>query len=571
MNQEMIIGASSIDQSKFYSDIENFQKKLDDLRSEGTNKAIALKAEIDKVKKQKDLSKEEKEVLIKKDRELLEQAKRVKEETKEEVRTLQTEAVTFTKDFYGQVNPIAKGIWKDEIAKIKADNKAKMAEIEATYKQNKEALEAKKPADKSNKEAMVEYENESKTIASNYKQARFEEITSYKAALQKVKNQKHAQFLQEYHTLGALRNGKNTIVENIENKAENYAYQFDLKNWLIKNGLYLTLFLFMIVCIIIEPSVLSMNSIMQILQNFSYKVFYALGVAGLILLGGTDLSVGRMVTLGTLLTCIILNPDTTVTFFGIQLSSIYTNLGLGGAVACALGLSVIFCTLFSAIAGFFSAKFKIHPFISTLATSLTIWGLCAVGTNTLKTGAITSEASTIGMYLFSSGSGRNLFVGFPITFIYAAVTIVIVSLIWNKTKFGKNLYAVGGNQEAASVSGISVFWVTMGAFIMAGVLYGLGGFVTGVVGGSSDSSYGQGWEMEAIAACVVGGISFLGGIGKVSGAVIGCIIFEMLKFFLNRILTVNQIGNPSDIANIFIGVIILIAVVFDSLKYLKKK
>ncbi|HBR86134.1 MAG TPA: galactoside ABC transporter permease, partial [Firmicutes bacterium] len=76
--------------------------------------------------------------------------------------------------------------------------------------------------------------------------------------------------------------------------------------------------------------------------------------------------------------------------------------------------------------------------------------------------------------------------------------------LWNKTKFGKYLYAVGGNPDAASVSGISVFWVTIGAFIMAGVLYGLGGFVTGTTFGSSDSAFGQGWEMEAIAACVVG-------------------------------------------------------------------
>lgn len=571
MNQEMIVGASSIDQSRFYSDIENFQNKLDALRADGTNKITALKAEIDKIKKQKNLSKEEKETLIKKDRELIEEAKRVKEGNKDEIHTLQTEAVTFTKDFYGQVNPIAKGIWKDQITQIKTDNKAKMTEIEGNYKTELTALKAKKPADKNDRAANLAYENELKTLTSNYKQVRFEETTSYRNALQKIKNEKHAQFLQEYHMLGALRNGKNTPIENLENKAENYIYQFEIKDWLIKNGLYLVLLLFMLVCIAIEPSVLSANSIMQILQNFSYKVFYALGVAGLILLGGTDLSVGRMVTLGTLITCIMLNPDTSVTFFGIRLSAVYETVGIWGAVPCALLLSVIMCTLFSAIAGFFSAKFKIHPFISTLATSLTIWGLCAVGTNTLKTGAIADDASAIGQYLWSSGSGRTLFVGFPLTFIYAFVTIIIVSLIWNKTKFGKNLYAVGGNQEAASVSGISVFWVTMGAFIMAGVLYGLGGFVTGVIGGSSDSSYGQGWEMEAIAACVVGGISFLGGIGKVSGAVIGCVIFEMLKFFLNRILTVNQIPNSTDIANIFIGVIILIAVVFDSLKYLKKK
>ena len=133
----------------------------------------------------------------------------------------------------------------------------------------------------------------------------------------------------------------------------------------------------------------------MITQNFSYKIFYALGVAGLILLGGTDLSVGRMVTLGTLITCMSLNPDTTVSFFGIRLADMYSTLGVAGTAIIALILSILMCTLFSAVAGFFSAKFKIHPFISTLATSLTIWGLCAVGTNTIKTGGISTDGGPV--------------------------------------------------------------------------------------------------------------------------------------------------------------------------------
>lgn len=128
------------------------------------------------------------------------------------------------------------------------------------------------------------------------------------------------------------------------------------------------------------------------------------------------------------------------------------------------------------------------------------------------------------------------------------------------------MYAVGGNQEAASVSGISVFWVTLGVFIMAGILYGVGSFLIGVQTGSSSSTLGQGWELEAIAACVVGGISFSGGIGKVRGAVIGCLLFEILKYYLRDIT-----NGSADITNIFIGIIIIVAVVFDSIKYLKKK
>ncbi|HBP43194.1 MAG TPA: hypothetical protein DD621_00675 [Clostridiales bacterium] len=138
--------------------------------------------------------------------------------------------------------------------------------------------------------------------------------------------------------------------------------------------------------------------------------------------------------------------------------------------------------------------------------------------------------------------------------------------IWNKTKFGKYMYAVGGNKEAASVSGISVFAVTLGVFIMAGVLYALGGFLECLrLNGSMSSTYGTGWEGDAIAAAVVGGISFSGGIGKISGIVVGVIVFQALQVALT---TMNIDAN---LIFVFKGLIILAAVTIDSLKYMKKK
>ena len=102
-----------------------------------------------------------------------------------------------------------------------------------------------------------------------------------------------------------------------------------------------------------------------------------------------------------------------------------------------------------------------------------------------------------------------------------------------KQTFGKNLFAVGGNPEAAAVSGISVFKVTMGAFILAGILYGFGSWLEcNRMIGSGSAAYGQGWDMDAIAACVVGGVSFTGGIGKISGVVTGVLIFTSLTYSL---------------------------------------
>ncbi len=156
--------------------------------------------------------------------------------------------------------------------------------------------------------------------------------------------------------------------------------------------------------------------------------------------------------------------------------------------------------------------------------------------------------------------------GFPLIIVWALAAILIVWFIWNKTRFGKNLYAVGGNPEAASVSGISVFAVTMGAFMMAGVLYGFGAWLECArMVGSGSAAYGQGWDMDAIAACVVGGVSFTGGIGKISGVVVGVLIFTALTYSL------TILGIDTNLQFVFEGIIILTAVTLDCLKYVQKK
>ena len=155
---------------------------------------------------------------------------------------------------------------------------------------------------------------------------------------------------------------------------------------------------------------------------------------------------------------------------------------------------------------------------------------------------------------------------FPTIILWAIAAVAIVWFIWNKTTFGKNLYAVGGNPEAASVSGISVFKVTMGAFVMAGILYGCGSWLECLrMVGSGSAAYGQGWDMDAIAACVVGGVSFTGGIGKISGVVVGVLIFTSLTYSL------TILGIDTNLQFIFEGIIILAAVTLDCLKYVQKK
>ena len=226
-------------------------------------------------------------------------------------------------------------------------------------------------------------------------------------------------------------------------------------------------------------------------------------------------------------------------------------------VFLALVVCIILCTIFTTIAGFFTAKFKMHPFISTMATMLVIFGLVTYSTKGVSFGAI--DPSIPGMII-------PRFNGFPTIILWAVAAVVVVWFIWNKTTFGKNLFAVGGNPEAASVSGISVFWVTVGAFVLAGILYGFGSWLECIrMVGSGSAAYGQGWEMDAIAACVVGGISFTGGIGKISGVVVGVFIFTALTYSL------TVLGIDTNLQFVFSGIIILVAVTLDCLKYVQKK
>lgn len=223
----------------------------------------------------------------------------------------------------------------------------------------------------------------------------------------------------------------------------------------------------------------------------------------------------------------------------------------------ALLVCVVLCTVFTTIAGFFTAKFKMHPFISTMANMLVIFGLVTYSTKGVSFGGI--ESNIPSMIIPKIG-------GFPTIILWAIAAVIIVWFIWNKTTFGKNLFAVGGNAEAAAVSGISVFRVTVGAFVLAGILYGFGSWLECIrMVGSGSAAYGQGWEMDAIAACVVGGVSFTGGIGKISGVVVGVFIFTALTYSL------TTLGIDTNLQFVFSGIIILVAVMLDCLKYVQKK
>ena len=527
--------------------VGKIQSEIDSLRLDGTDKVVSLQDDIDTIKRDRIFTQEEKAAKLSQAQSDLEKARAVEAKNKDQISKLIADAENYIKEHYDKEYylPVCESC-KEE--KVLAQEK---------YAARKSALEKEHQDNLSKLSDSHEIKDEKYV----YKNRLFDAKMEYEKNLQEIKDRRHAAYSYRHHLLDMLRLSKFSIGEVWAERWENYKYKFNGRQFLLSNGLYIAIIIVFIILCAITPIIknvplLTYNNVLNILQQASPRMFLALGVAGLIMLAGTDLSVGRMVGMGMTTATIIMHqgPNTGMVF-GHAFD--FTGMPALAKVFLALFMCVLLCTVFTTIAGFFTAKFKMHPFISTMANMLVIFGLVTYSTKGVSFGAIESSIPTMIMPKIN---------GFPTIILWAIAAIIIVWFIWNKTTFGKNLYAVGGNPEAAAVSGISVFWVTVGAFILAGILYGFGSWLECIrMFGSGSAAYGQGWEMDAIAACVVGGVSFTGGIGKISGVVVGVFIFTALTYSL------TILGIDTNLQFVFSGIIILVAVTLDCLKYVQKK
>ena len=527
--------------------IGKIQEKINELRKDGTDQIIALNNHIAVTRENANHTKEEKAAIIAEDRKKLAAAKAVEQKNNPEVNKLIDDAVKYLDAHYD----------KEYFDKIVESCKAQEVIQEECYQTEIADLKKKHQAELAKLSSSVEIKEEKYV----FKNKLFDAKLKHESTMQEIKDRQHDAFAHRYHLIDLLRLSKFTFSEKQKQKWENYRYTFNVKQFLLKNGLYIAiLFIFILLCILTpiikHTPLLTMNNILNILQAASPRMFLALGVGGLILLGGTDLSVGRMVGTSMVLSTMIMHKGINT---GALFGRIYdfTALPIGVRIVLALVVCCCVTTLFTTIAGFFTARFKIHPFISTMANMLIMFGLVTFATLGVSFGAI--ERSIPKIIMPKVG-------GFPTIILWAVAAVIIMYFVWNKTKLGKYMYAVGGNPEAAAVSGISVFKVTIIAFMIAGVLYGFGAWLECIrMVGSGSASYGQGWETDAIAACVVGGISFKGGIGKIQGIVVGVLVFTALTYSL------TILGVDTNLQFVFSGIIILSAVTIDCLKYVQKK
>ena len=332
-----------------------------------------------------------------------------------------------------------------------------------------------------------------------------------------------------------------------------------IKELLLNNALIITMAVAVIYIAIKNPNFIRTASVINILSQTAAYLPAALGIGGCIVLTGTDLSAGRVVGLTACISASLLQNAANVA------NKMWPQIGTL-PIPVVILLAMMIGALVGCFNGFFVAKFKLHPFIVTLGTQLILYTCLLL---------YVQQGNNKGMAISNLDASYTNFVkgalfkikGVPVPryVLFAIILTAIMWFVWNKTTFGKNMFALGSNEEAARVSGVNVFAVTIGVFALAGAMYGFTGFIEGARVASNTANTGLNYELDAIAACVIGGVSFVGGIGKIRGIVIGVLMLRLI--FVGLLM----VGVPQDLQYLIKGGIILFACALDMRNYLVKK
>ncbi len=304
-----------------------------------------------------------------------------------------------------------------------------------------------------------------------------------------------------------------------------------------------------VVVSILRPNFISWPNLNNLAVNTAGRFLVALGVSGCLITRGTDLSAGRLVGLGACVAATLLqNPDYSGRFF--------PNLPRL-PVWVALLAAVLVCAAFGLINGCVISFLKVPPFIATLGMQTFVYGICLVYTGAKPIGGLRRDYTDIANFKIGQ---------FNVWMIVIAVVCgFFIWLLYNQTRHGKYMYAIGGNEAAAEVAGVNTSATKIRIYTLAAVFYALGGFLWAAKSGGTSVNMGQGYELEAIAACTIGGVSVNGGVGRVSGILVGVLVFELLKIAL------QFMGVETSYTYIVQGLVIVVAVALDLRKYLVKR
>jgi len=330
--------------------------------------------------------------------------------------------------------------------------------------------------------------------------------------------------------------------------------QHAVVNWALDHAMIIIIIAMAIYVQIMKPAFFSVPSLVNIVSLTAARLPMALGVAGCIVLAGTDLSGGRIAGMTAFIAAILLQ-----------------KVGANGKILEGIGpqplilviiLVMIVGAMVGMVNGFCMGKYKLHPFIVTLATQMITYGVYLTISNSKQVSSLDTSYTTsfVTRPLFKIGPTSVM------TYVLLAVILTCVMwVVWNKTTFGKNMFAVGSNEEAARVSGVNVLATIVGTFMIAGALYGYTGFVEAARLGSSTATLGLNYESDAIAAVVIGGVSFVGGTGKISGVILGVFMMQLIMSGM------TFLGISGNVTYIIKGAVILFACILDMRKYRSKK
>ena len=324
-----------------------------------------------------------------------------------------------------------------------------------------------------------------------------------------------------------------------------------VKNFLSNNAIIILIFILALFVGFVADNFWTSNNFKNLVVNVSPRFIIACGVSGCLITKGTDLSAGRQVGLSACLAAMMLQS------VDYAARALPWMPDLPWFVA--LLVVILIMAVFGAINGCVIAFLKVPPFIATLGMQTLVYGICQIITGNQPIGGFKESYRALASGNFLND--RRL----PYLLLPALLVGLFMWFLYNKTRHGKYMYAIGGNENAAQVAGVNVSASLIRIYILAAVLYALAGFLIGSKAGGASTATGTGYELEAIAACTIGGVSVNGGVGKVSGILIGVLVFEVLKICLQFL--------RFDPAYTYIaqGLVIIVAVALDLRKYLTKK
>ena len=297
-------------------------------------------------------------------------------------------------------------------------------------------------------------------------------------------------------------------------------------------GTLIGLAVLIIIASVSTPKFLTKSNMLNVFKANSVNAIRSCGMLMAILMGEIDISVGSSVGLSAVIAAM------TLTKFGFPIPLVVLcTILTGGLVGVVNGFSISYL--------------HVPAFVATLATQCIGRGLTEI-----LTGGVTIRIRDD----FYTSLGNKAFGGVSITIFYAIVILILTWFLLNRTRFGYYVYALGGNKLAAQYSGVNVRFFNMFPYVLIGLFSGLGGMIWSARLGSAAAMLGNGFEMDAIAAVVIGGTSMSGGVGTVGGTLIGVLIMGVITNGL------NLIGINAFWQDVLKGVIIMAAVIFDVMR-----